>query len=107
MLKRLAPLAIAGTVGFLLASLLSGGTPANAASTTTTDKAIATLKSQMNILQQRVEALETAGETVSSSNSDQVKLINYTACINDPSDAYNLGTYIIGVCAAKYLQQLQ
>lgn len=33
MLKRLAPLAIAGTVGFLLASLNSG-TPASAVSTT-------------------------------------------------------------------------
>lgn len=48
MLKRLAPLAIAGTVGFLLASLLNGGTPASAVST----------------------------------SSDQVKLINYTACID-------------------------
>jgi len=47
MLKRLAPLPIVGTVGFLLASLLNGGTPASAISTT----------------------------------SDQVKLINYTACI--------------------------
>ena len=47
MLKRLAPLAIAGTVGFLLASLLNGGTPASAVSTT----------------------------------SDQVKLINYTTCL--------------------------
>jgi len=34
MLKRFAPLAIAGTVGFLLASLLNGGTPASAVSTT-------------------------------------------------------------------------
>lgn len=34
MLKRLVPLAIAGTVGFLLASLLNGGTPANAISKT-------------------------------------------------------------------------
>ena len=34
MLKRLAPLAIAGTVGFLLASLLNSGTPASAVSTT-------------------------------------------------------------------------
>ena len=34
MLKRLAPLAIAGAVGFLLASLLNSGTPASAVSTT-------------------------------------------------------------------------
>ena len=47
MLKRFAPLAIAGIVGFLLASLLNGGTPASAVSTT----------------------------------SDQVKLINYTTCL--------------------------
>jgi hypothetical protein len=34
MLKRLAPLAIAGTVGFLLVSLLNGGTLASTVSTT-------------------------------------------------------------------------
>ena len=33
-MKRLASLAIAGTVGFLLASLLNSGTPASAVSTT-------------------------------------------------------------------------
>ena len=62
MLKRLAPLAIAGTVGFLLASLLNGGTPASAVSKT----------------------------------SDQVKLVNYTACVNSlnwnwiyPSGSWN------------------
>jgi hypothetical protein len=64
MLKRLAPLAIAGAVGFLLASLLNGGTPASAVSTT----------------------------------SDQVKLINYTVCI----ESYTKGSPNFALAMQEY-----
>lgn len=74
MLKRLAPLAIAGTVGFLIASLLNGGTPASAVSTT----------------------------------SDQVKLINYSACLGTGSGnswvKYENEKYTIGFEVPDYIK---